>query len=186
MSLRPWKKLSEQTLFDNPWWSYRRDLCELPSGKPGEYHYVHTNGSSMVIPVADDGRILLVKQFRYLLARESMEFPCGSRKDGSSYDATARQELTEETGFAAGELLRVGEYNPYNGVTDEICRVYVARRLRETGGTPDETEEFELMRLWPGEIDEKVSDGTIWDGMTIAAWAIARGGEFPASAPAGK
>ena len=176
MSLRPWKKLSEETLFDNPWWSYRRDLCELPSGRPGEYHYVHTNGSSLVIPLTGDGRVLMVKQFRYLLARESVEFPCGSVKDGSSYDATARQELAEETGFAAGDLVPVGEFNPYNGVTDEICRVYAARRLEEIGSVPEETEEFELLRLWPHEIDKKVTDGTIWDGMTIAAWAIARMG----------
>jgi len=186
MSLRPWKKISEETLFDNPWWRYKRDQCELPSGRPGEYHYVHTNGSSLVIPVLGDGRLLMVKQFRYLLARESIEFPCGSVKEGSSHDATARQELGEETGCAAGELLAVGEFNPYNGVTDELCRVYVARRLEETGGTPDETEEFELVRLWPAEVDEKVYNGTIWDGMTIAAWAIAGGGASFSRAGGGK
>jgi ADP-ribose pyrophosphatase len=178
MPLRPWKKISEETIFENPWWSYRRDQCELPTGRPGEYHYVHTNGSSMVIPIAGDGRIVMVKQFRYLMARESLEFPCGSVKDGSSYEATARQELGEETGYAAGEILRVGEYNPYNGVTDELCGVFVARRLKVTEGTPDETEEFESVRFWPRDIDNKVADGTIWDGMTIVAWAIARGGGF--------
>jgi ADP-ribose pyrophosphatase len=180
MPLRPWKKISQETLFDNPWWSYRRDQCELPSGKSGEYHYVHTNGSSMVIPVMGNGKVVMVKQFRYLLARESLEFPCGSVKDGSSHEVTARQELGEETGFAAGELVRIGEYNPYNGVTDEICKVYVARHLQAAGGVPDDTEEFELVNLWPSEIDRRVSDGTIWDGMTIAAWAITRGGEFVA------
>ena len=174
MPLRPWKKLSEEILARNPWWTYKKDVCELPSGKPGEYHYVHTNGSSMVIPLTKEGRVLTVKQYRYLLGRESIEFPCGSVKDSSSYDATAREELGEETGFSARTLVCVGEYNPYNGVTNEMCRVYVARGLEHVGAAPDETEEFELITMSLREFEERIADGTVWDGMTIAAWAVAR------------
>src|SRR3989304_4874977 len=50
MPLKPWKKLSESVVFRNPYWTYKRDAFELPSGKPGDYHYVHTDGSSMVVP----------------------------------------------------------------------------------------------------------------------------------------
>jgi ADP-ribose pyrophosphatase len=158
----------------NPWWTYKRDAIELPSGKRGEYHYVHTNGSSMVVPILADGRLLLVNQYRYLLDRESVEFPCGSVKDGSTFDETARHELAEETGYAAGRLDRIGEFNPYNGVTSEMCRVYVARDLRYVGGTPDETEEFEIVFATPAEVEASLGTGVIWDGMTIAAWSIAK------------
>ena len=99
MALRPWTKLKEYTVATNPWWTYRRDACLLPGGAEGEYHYVHTNGSSMVIPVAADGRLLLVNQFRYLMRRESLEFPCGSVKEGATHERTAREELAEETGY---------------------------------------------------------------------------------------
>jgi hypothetical protein len=68
----------------------------------------------------------------------------------------------------------VGSFNPCNGLLDEICRVYIARNLRYVGARPDETESFELVRLTPDEIDAYIRDGTIWDGMTLAAWAIAR------------
>lgn len=173
MGLKSWKRLAETVLFKNPWWTYRRDEVELPSGKKGEYHYVHTNGSAMVIPILDDGRILMVNQYRYLLDRESVEFPCGSVKDGSSHDATARHELAEETGYSAGTLTLAGEFNPYNGVTDELCRVYIARGLHHVGASPDETEEFELLALTGQEIDERIRTGQIWDGMSIAAWAVA-------------
>lgn len=176
MALKPWRKISESVVFRNPWWTYRRDAFELPSGKPGEYHYVHTNGSSMVVPIMDDGTLLLVNQYRYLPGRESLEFPCGSVKDGSTHDETARHELGEETGYAARDLIMVGEFNPYNGVTDEMCRVYVARNLEYIGGTPDETEEFEIIRATPAEIEANIGTGVIWDGMTIAAWAIAKSG----------
>jgi ADP-ribose pyrophosphatase len=173
MALKTWRKLSESVVFRNGWWTYKRDAFEIPGGKRGEYHYIHTNGSSMIVPVDGDGRLLLVNQYRYLLDRESLEFPCGSVKDGSSHDETARLELSEETGYAAGSLVMVGEFNPYNGVTTEMCRVYVASGLRFVGGTPDETEEFELIHATPEEVEEKIRNGAIWDGMTIAAWAIA-------------
>ena len=128
----------------------------------------------MVIPVMDDGRILTVKQYRFLGCRESIEFPCGSVKDGSSHEETAWKELIEETGFASDRIFFVGEFNPYNGVTNEMCRVYVARELRHVGDEPDETEEFELLPMMSGEIDEQIRDGTLWDGMTIAAWSLVR------------
>lgn len=174
MPLKRWKKTSETVLFRNPYWTYMRDSFDLPSGKPGEYHYVRTHGSSMVLPVTADGTLLLVNQYRYLLDRESVEFPCGSVKDGSTHEETARIELGEETGYAAGSLSAAGEFNPYNGVTNEICRVFVAKELTFVGGTPDETEEFELLRLRPSEVESRIRSGAIWDGMTIAAWTIAK------------
>ena len=174
MALNKWKKLSEAIAFRNPWWTYKRDEYELPSGKSGEYHYVHTNGSSMVIPIMSDGKILVVRQYRYLCNRESVEFPCGSVKDGSSYDETAWHELAEETGYSAHRIVLAGEFNPYNGVTDEMCHVYIARELQHVGGTPDETEEFELHMWTAEEIDEAIRTGEIWDGMSIAAWTIVK------------
>ena len=174
MALRPWKHLSESIVLKNAWWTYKRNQFELPSGKPGEYHYVHTNGSSMVVPILSDGKVLMVNQYRYLCRRNSLEFPCGSVKDEATYDETARLELVEETGFAAGRILFVGEFNPYNGVTDEMCHVYVARDLQHVGGTPDETEEFELVQMESRDIEKAIVQGEIWDGMSIAAWMIVK------------
>lgn len=174
MPLRAWKKLSEETLFTNNWWTYKRDMYELPSGKVGEYNYVHIGGSAMIVPIMNDGRVLLVKQYRYLNDRESLEFPCGSVKEGMSHEETAWHELTEETGYSSSRWVLAGEFNPYNGVTNEMCKVYIARALEHVGGTPDETEEFELFALSADEIDAKMRSGEIWDGMTIAAWCIVK------------
>jgi ADP-ribose pyrophosphatase len=174
MALKPWKTLSSATKVKNPWWTYKHDLFAMASGKQGEYHYVHTNGSSCVVPVMPDGKIMMVKQYRYLARRDSIEFPCGAVKDGSTYDQTAEHELAEETGYAAGEMTKAGMFNPYNGVTDEMCQVYVARELRHVGAKPDETEEFEFVPLKPEGIEAAILDGTIWDGMSIAAWMLVR------------
>jgi ADP-ribose pyrophosphatase len=172
--LKPYRPISKSILFSNPWWKYCLDRVELPSGKSGEYHYVLTNGSSMIIPVEANGMILLVRQYRYTGNRESLEFPCGGVKDGATYEETAKEEMVEETGFLPGKIIQAGSFNPCNGLLDEICRVYIARNLKRVGARPDETENFELVRLTLDEIDNYILDGTIWDGMTLAAWAIAR------------
>ncbi|MDH3252041.1 MAG: NUDIX hydrolase [Ignavibacteria bacterium] len=174
MGLKRWKKISEQVVVENAWWVYKKDLYELPSGSRGVYNYVHSNGSSMVIPVRENGTIIMVKQYRYLCELESLEFPAGGVKKGITHDQTARDELVEETGFSARQLVLVSRFNPYNGVTNEMCHVYVARELQQVGSAPDETEDFEIVMLTPAEIDEYIRNGTIWDGMSIAAWCQAK------------
>lgn len=165
MPLKSWTKLRQAFELENPWWTYRKDDVILPSGKQGEYHFVHVKGSSMVIPILNDGSIILVNQYRYLANRESLEFPCGSVKDGSTYDDTAHHELAEETGYHADDLRCVAEFNPYNGVTDEMCHVYIARNLHAIKVDQDETEEFEQVTMSPADLEKKISTGDIWDGM---------------------
>lgn len=174
MALAKWKKLSQKELYKNPWWIYRQDTFQLPNGEVGDYFYVHTNGSSLIIPIRDDGKIVMVTQYRYLCDEESLEFPCGGVKAGGDYLSTALRELAEEAGFDSADLKQVGTFNPYNGITNEMCRVYVARKLHNVPPQPDSTEEFEHVYLSPSQIDERIRSGEIWDGMTIAAWAIAR------------
>ncbi|HEV8538233.1 MAG TPA: NUDIX hydrolase, partial [Bacteroidota bacterium] len=159
MALTPWRKLKQEFEIRNPWWTYRKDIVELPGGKRGEYHYVHVKGSSMIIPILDDGRMILVNQYRYLCDRESLEFPCGSVKEHLTYEETAMHELAEETGYQAREMRIVGEFDPYNGVTDEICKIFLARGLTPVEAQHDETEEFEQMRLTPEEFDSNIASG---------------------------
>jgi ADP-ribose pyrophosphatase len=174
MSLKPWKKISSEVKFKNPWWTYMYDKCKLHNGKDYEYHYVHTAGSSFIIPIKDNGKIILVNQYRYLNDRFSIEFPGGGIKDGQTPEQVARKELIEETGFD-GDFEKVGFFNPYNGVADEICYVFIARNLRLSNQEiKDDSEEFEMLELSPEEIDEKIRTNEIYDGMTMAAWALAR------------
>ncbi len=172
--MKPYKTISKSVVLRNPWWRYCLDKVEYPSGKSGEYHYVLTNGSAMIVPVDTEGRILLVRQYRYTGNRDSIEFPCGGLKDGATFEETARDEMVEETGFLPGEITPAGAFNPCNGLLDETCSVYIARNLSYVGERPEETETFELIRFTVDDVDRYIQDGTIWDGMTLAAWAIAR------------
>ena len=172
--LKRWKRTSTKIVSKNPWWTYKLDSFEIPDSFSGEYHYVHTQGSSMVIPVTHEGKLILVNQFRYLGDRESIEFPCGSVKNELSYLETAHQELEEEAGCRASVMELIGEFNPYKGVTSEICKIFIARQLSPVIARPDETEEFELFYCTPEELDVMICEQRIWDGMTLAAWMLGR------------
>lgn len=171
--MKKWEKLSEEILHRNPWWTYKRDDVLL-DGKEGDYYYVDGVNMGMTVPILNDGRIIMVKQYRYLFNRESIEFPGGNKKGEQTYEEGARTELEEEAGYRAGKLEFVGECAPYNGISDEITKVYLARDLKKTKSRPDETEEFEILFKTTEEIDKMIEAGEIWDGQTIVAWCLAR------------
>jgi 8-oxo-dGTP pyrophosphatase MutT (NUDIX family) len=172
MALRHWKRLSGRTVHTNPYWEYRCDEFELPSGVRGQYHYAHTHGAVMVIPVGGDGRIAMVRQYRYLVGGDSLEFVCGGVREGDTFEKTAREELAQEAGLRAERWTEVGSFVPFNGICDETCLVYQATGLSPAEAEPDETEEFERVQVTPEEIARMIGGGEIRDGMTLAAWAL--------------
>lgn len=173
MPLKKLNTVSTKLLHKNPYWEYKLDSYTLPDGNIGEYHYLHSPGSAMVVPIDEQGRLILVKQFRYLWKRESVEFPAGGMK-GVDPLVTAKNELAEEANLTASEWKFVGEYNPFNGATDEIARVYLASGLSETRKERDASEEFKILRMSASELQAAIDSGDIWDGMTLAAWMLAR------------
>ena len=173
MNLQRWKKLSEKTVFKNSHWSYNLDEFEIEGKTKGEYHYVHTLGSTMVVPFLSENEIVLVKQFRYLNQKESAEFPCGSIVDGLNKLENAIKELREETGYSA-ELEFVGEFSPYTGASDEMCTVYLGRKLKYSPLPQDLTEDCKSFILNVNEFENLIKQNKIWDGLTLSAWLLVK------------
>ncbi|TAL68728.1 MAG: NUDIX hydrolase [Bacteroidetes bacterium] len=165
-------QINSTSKFVNPFWEYKVDEYKMPNGKTGEYHYVNSRGATMIIPVTMQKKFVMIKQYRYLNKKTSIEFPGGGIINGLNPLDNAKKELSEETGYTASTLKLLGEYNPYNGITNEICHVFMADGLNCIKPKPDESEEFEIMEYTQDEIRSKIYNGEIWDGMTIAAWSI--------------
>ncbi len=174
MKLKKWIKLSEKTVFENEHWSYRLDRFKIEGAGEGEYHYVHTYGSSLVIPVAPDNKILMIEQYRYLNQKTGWEFPCGAVEKEIPPIENAQKELREETGYKAENLIPVGEFTPYTGASDETCSVFIGTGLTYSPLPKDETEEFNLNGFYFDEIDEMMKSNVIWDGLALSAWQLSR------------
>ncbi len=172
MALKQWKQLSSKTIFKNKYWHYNLDKFEIEGGYSGEYHYVHSPGSTVIIPVTNNGKIVLVKQFRYLNQWESIEFPCGGNIPGSVPVENAIRELREETGYTAGKLEKMGLFEPFTGASNELTNVFVATDLTYAPLEKDPTEEFELFEVSLEELNDMINSNRITHGITISAWAL--------------
>lgn len=95
-------------------------------------------------------------------------------KEGLTHEQAAREELSEEAGYEAHELIPIGWFNPMNGASDEECYVFVARGLTAGTAHPEPSEEFEPVALTIAELEQRIAVGELWDGMTLAAYALYR------------
>jgi ADP-ribose pyrophosphatase len=165
-------QISSKYIFRNPYWDYKFDKYVLPDKTEGDYYYVETPGSVMIIPLTKDNKVIFVRQFRYLNQKYSLEFPGGGIKINSSPIDNAIAELREEAGIISKNISKIGEFNPFNGVTNEICNVFIAEDIEFVNSSPDNSEEFDIITLNFNEINQLIKKNEIWDGMTLSAWSL--------------
>jgi ADP-ribose pyrophosphatase len=154
-----------------------RDIVRLPDGKQAVREYVRHPGAVLAVPIFDDGRVLLERQYRYPLRRDFIELPAGKLEPGEPHLDTVKRELLEETGYVASEWTRLGVIHPSIGYTDESIEIFLARGLEKREVKLDDGEFLESFSVPFDEAVEMVRDGRITDGKTIAAllWVRAFG-----------
>jgi len=163
------------------------DTVRAPDGHVTTREYVRHPGAVMMIPLLDDGQVVLERQFRYPLGRSFIEFPAGKIERDEEVLACARRELLEETGYVASDWTWLGRIHNAIGYSDERIEVYVARGLSHQGGRTDDGEVLEVFTApWTDMLDW-VRDGTVTDVKTIIGvyWLQQHlAGTWPARSPA--
>jgi len=150
-----------------------------PDGVEFERDFVDHPGAVAVVPILDDGSIVLVSQFRTPLGRETLEIPAGvmDKTGESAIDAAAR-ELAEETGYVANELVALGSIHTAPGWANEQIELFVARGLRAEQRNADGIEEqfMKVVVLDEAKYDELVSSGEVTDAKTLLGVLMVRSG----------
>jgi ADP-ribose pyrophosphatase len=146
-----------------------RDTVRLPDGKPATREYVLHPGAVMVVPILDDGRLVLERQYRYPVRQVMIEFPAGKLDPGEDKLACARRELLEETGYTAREWAYAGKLAHCIGYSDEHIHVYFARGLTAGAARLDEGEFVDTLTATPQEFLAWCRDGTVTDSKTLVA-----------------
>jgi 8-oxo-dGTP pyrophosphatase MutT (NUDIX family) len=156
--------------YENPWITVFHDEVDRPDGSAGIYGLVHFRARAVgVVPVDDDGRILLVGQHRYTLDEYSWEIPEGGVPDGESLVEGCARELREETGYEAARWRQLCRLSLSNSVTDETGALFVAEGLTPGDAAPDETEDLALRWATLDEVLDEIGRGAIHDVLTVAA-----------------
>ena len=150
------------------------DRARLPDGSECYREVVEHPGGVCVLPVDERGAAYCVRQFRYPMREELLEAPAGKIEPGEDPLVCAARELGEETGFAAGELIPLGEYYSSPGYSTELLRLYLARDLRRGDAHPDQGEFLDLVELPYKELLKKAETGELRDGKTALTVLLAR------------
>jgi 8-oxo-dGTP pyrophosphatase MutT (NUDIX family) len=165
----PWKVLSSQVMYDNPWIKVTEHQVLNAAGNPGIYGVVHFKNLAIGVVPYEEGHIWLVGQYRFPLNRYSWEIPEGGGKLDVPPLHSAKRELKEETGLEADSYEVIVQMDLSNSVSDEEAIVYLARGLRRGDAQPEEDEVLELQRVPLAEAYRRVEQGEIRDSLTVAA-----------------
>lgn len=168
------RKTGGRTIYDGKILKLCVDDVVLPDGKRSVREIVRHHGGAAVLYV-EDGRVLLVRQFRYAYGRQTYEIPAGKLEEGENARPAAARELEEETGYRAAELVRALTLYPSPGYTDEVICIYFAKKCSFVGSRPDEGEFVSRVFMPLGEAVNKIESGEICDAKTVAAiyWYLA-------------
>jgi ADP-ribose pyrophosphatase len=164
--------LAEQTLgsrlvYQGQFLRVYEDTVRCPDGHVAPREYLRHPGAVMVVPVLDDGRLVLERQYRYPVGRSLIEFPAGKIDPGEDILSCAQRELREETGYVAREWTYLGGFHNAVGYCDEKIEVYLARGLTFDATVDNDGEVLEVFTAALGQLLGWIDAGTVTDVKTI-------------------
>ena len=162
-----WTIKATRKIFENDFFKVFEDEVIQPDGKDGTYATICFARGVSVLPMDEDGFVYLTKQFRYAIGRSDLEVVSGAVEDEEPLEA-ARRETKEELGIEAGDWTDLGKIESDTSITNSTAYLFLARKL--TFGEPERegTEQIETVKMKFGEALEKVMNGGITHGQTIA------------------
>ncbi|MEB3349865.1 MAG: NUDIX hydrolase [Cyanobacteriota bacterium] len=156
---------------------FELNRIELPMGVQGTFGVIRHPGAALAVPVLDDGRVVLLRQYRFAVAARLLEFPAGTLDEGEDPLTTMRRELQEEAGYSAERWDPLGAMLPCPGYSDEVIHLFLARDLHPLSAPPpgDDDEDLEVLLLSPADLDAALASGDEHlDGKSVTAWFRAR------------
>lgn len=165
--------LSSRLVYEGRIFDVTVDRVRLPHGREADMEIVRHDGSVVLLPIADDGRVLLVRQYRYAADRFLWELPAGSLEVGEDRDVAAARECQEELGLIANRLERLLTLYPTPGFCTETMTYYRATGLRTPGPNDpeahqDDDESIEVRAFSVDDIRAMIASGEIADLKTVA------------------
>ncbi|NLA69617.1 MAG: NUDIX hydrolase [Clostridiales bacterium] len=167
------KTIDSKIVYEGPIFDIRKYEVETVAGI-GYRDVLEHNGGSVIMPIKDDGKIVLVKQYRKPLEAEVLELPAGKIDEGEEPLVAAIRELKEETGYTANSMEHLISFTPTCGYSGERLHIYYCKGLTPGETNFDETEDLDIVEYSVNELIEMIKSGIIHDSKTIIGILYAR------------
>lgn len=148
----------------------------LPNKVEGQWECVRHPGGAMAVPITPEGKLVLVRQYRFAIQGRLLEFPAGTIEPTEEPFATIQREIEEETGYSAKAWKKLGKFPLAPGYSDEYIFAFLASDLEqlETSPEQDDDEDIEVVLMTPDEFEKAVIDGEGVDAKSIAGYFMAK------------
>ncbi len=168
LALKPEVGLSEETVYDGKLIKVVKEIVRLPDGRERPREIVRHPGAVALVPVDDEGQLVLVRQYRRAAGKVLLEIPAGTRETDEDAETCAQRELREEVGYNAGKVERLGGFYSAPGFCTEYLDCYLLTDLHEGRDDADDDEEIEVVHMSAEEALDAIRSGEICDAKSIA------------------
>ena len=170
----PFELIKSETLLQGRAFRVKRDYLKMPNGDETKLEIVEHGGSVVLVPVDDEGNLLLVRQYRHAAEQDLLELPAGTRHEEEPFEECAAREIREETGMEAGKLQKVGGFYLAPGYSTEFMAVFIATDLKLNPLQADFDEFLQLEKIPVKKAVELFQSGKVLDAKSLAAWVLAK------------
>ena len=167
MAKGPAKILNSEVLYTGKVFRLQRDTVIEPGGVQVERDIIIHPGSMVVLPIFEDGRVLLIRQYRHSIGELLWELVAGRKEPDETFAVAARRELLEETGYAAKRIRKLVRVVPTPGFVNEWMVIYAAEKLTQGAAQPEEDEKITPRIFTLKQVDSMIERGTLRDAKSI-------------------
>ena len=163
------KRISGETAYQGSFFQVQRDKVLLPDNKESTREYIRHPGAAVILPLLENGHVILERQFRYACNDIFIEVPAGKIDKGEAVLECAKRELKEETGYEAEEWRYLTTIHNALGYSNEHLEIFLARKLKKGEQKLDEGEFIDIFTMHYKELLDMVKQGKVTDVKTVIA-----------------
>jgi ADP-ribose pyrophosphatase len=172
----PSQVLDQRLFYQGRKFSFEVNRLRLPNQVEGDWECIRHPGGALAVPITPDGKLVLVRQYRFAIAGRLLEFPAGTLEPHEDPAETVKREIEEETGYRAHRWQKLGAFPLAPGYSDELIYAFLAQDLEKLDSPPDQDadEDMETVLLTPQELTQAILDGEAIDAKSITSFFLAQ------------